>query len=99
LETSKCSNVGLRELDQEFDLAFLALLGKLVAVVWGLGTKEIFLNTERNLFGSNQDDDEDGMRVTVDKLIDGRNKERFHTYCHEIPVEAWPASAVRSTPW
>jgi hypothetical protein len=69
LEASESSNIGLRELDEEFDLVYSALLGKFVAVVGRLGTKKILLNSKGDLFGSNEDDDEDWMGVTVDKLI------------------------------
>jgi len=74
LEASESSNIGLRELDEEFDLVYSALLGKFVAVVGRLGTKKILLNSKGDLFGSNEDDDEDWMGVTVDKLIDETTK-------------------------
>lgn len=97
LEASKCSNIGIRKLDEELNLILLALLRELFAIVRRLGTKEILLDAKGDLFGSYEDDCEDRMRVTVVELMI-ENKEYLETYCHEIPVEAWPASAVRSTP-
>jgi len=44
-------------------------LGKLFAVVRRLGSKKILLNTKGNLFGSNEDDGEEAMRLAVDELV------------------------------
>jgi hypothetical protein len=55
-------------------LVYSALLGEFVPVVGRLGTKKILLDAKGDLFGSNEDDDEDWMGVTVDKLIDERTK-------------------------
>jgi hypothetical protein len=96
LEASECSSIGVRKLNEKLNLILLTRLRELVAVVRRLGTKEILLDTKGNLFGSYEDDDEDRMRVTVDELMSVINQQ-LETYCQEIPVEAWPASAVRST--
>jgi hypothetical protein len=48
----------------------LAFLRELVAIVGRLGTKKILLDSEGNFFGSDENDDEDWMGVTVDKLMD-----------------------------
>lgn len=98
LEASECSNIGVLKLDKELNFILLSLLRELLAVIRGLSTKKILLDAERDLFGSYEDDDEDRMGITIDKLMI-EDQIIYETYCHEIPVEAWPASAVRSTPW
>jgi hypothetical protein len=97
LEASECSNIGVLKLDQELNFILLSLLRKLVAIIRRLSTKKILLDAKRDLFGSYEDDDEDRMGITIDELMI-EDQIIYETYCHEIPMEAWPASAVRSTP-
>jgi hypothetical protein len=44
-------------------------LRKLFAVVRRLGSEKILLNAKGNLFGSNEDDGEEAMRLAVDELV------------------------------
>jgi hypothetical protein len=69
LEASECSSICVRKLNKQLNLILLIGPRELVPVVRRLGTKEILLNTKGNLFGSYKDDDEDRMRLTVDKLM------------------------------
>jgi hypothetical protein len=65
LETAKGTGIRVWEPDDMLDLINLAALGKFLAVVRTLGAKKILLDAKRNLIWSDQDNDEDRMRIAI----------------------------------
>jgi hypothetical protein len=65
LEAAKGSDICSWKLDDKLDLLNLGVLGKLLAVVWRLGTEKIFLDAERSLIMSDEEYNKDRMRIAV----------------------------------